>query len=107
MALFLRSVLVAVYGGLAFLFYIARTIPIQEQVMLTRFGHAYIEYRERVPRLWPSLRGFHTDGRIDVNVHALRLECARASRWIWLPFYAQVITQLQQAAWWPHWFQRW
>ncbi|MBY0497592.1 MAG: isoprenylcysteine carboxylmethyltransferase family protein [Cyanobacteria bacterium] len=107
MVLFLRSLVLALAWGIVYLFYTLGTIPIEEQALLTRFGDAYLEYRERVPRLWPSLRRFHTRQRIELDVHALRLECARASRWIWLPLYAEVITRLQRAAWWPHWFQVW
>ena len=103
-ALFLKSIVFA--GALAVLAtaYFMFTVPAEEEYLSARLGEPYREYCRRVNRLWPSFRHFQTPARITVDVHSLYLECARASRWIWLPLVGEIIGHLRAAPWWPRLF---
>jgi protein-S-isoprenylcysteine O-methyltransferase Ste14 len=103
-ALFLKSVVFA--GAMAVLatIYFTWTVPAEEDYLEARLGQPYREYRERVNRLWPSFRHFRTAPRVVVDVHSLYLECARASRWIWLPVIGEIIGYLRAFPWWPRLF---
>jgi protein-S-isoprenylcysteine O-methyltransferase Ste14 len=84
--------------------YLLTTVPVEEEYLRATHGDAFDRYCARVPRIVPSLAAFHTPERIEVNVRTLRLECARASRWIWLPVVALGVAWLRQQPAWPHWF---
>jgi len=103
-ALFLKSLVFA--GAMAVLatMYFTWTVPAEEEYLMARLGEPYREYRRRVNRLWPSFRHFRTDSRIAVDIHSLYLECARASRWIWLPVIGEIIGYLRAFPWWPRLF---
>jgi len=103
-ALFLKSLVFA--GAMAVLatIYFTWTVPAEEEYLAARLGEPYREYRRRVNRLWPSFRHFRTAPRIVVDVHSLYLECARASRWIWLPIIGEIIAYLRAFPWWPRLF---
>ena len=94
-ALFLKSLVFA--GAMAVLatMYFTWTVPAEEEYLEARLGEAYRDYRGRVNRLWPSFRHFRTAPRIGVDIHSLYLECARASRWIWLPVIGEIIGYLR------------
>jgi protein-S-isoprenylcysteine O-methyltransferase Ste14 len=100
-ALFLKSLLFAFGMALLAIAYVRFTVPAEEEHLAARLGEPYREYCQRVNRLWPSSKHFHTDARIDVDVHSLYLEWARASRWIWLPLLGQIVSQLRAQPWWP------
>lgn len=103
-ALFLKSLVFA--GAMAVLawIYFTWTVPAEEEYLEARLGEPYRAYRQRVNRLWPSFRHFRTAPRIVVDIHSLYLECARASRWIWLPIIGEVIGYLRSFPWWPRLF---
>ncbi len=103
-ALFLKSIVFA--GALAVLAmaYFMFTVPAEEEYLSARLGDSYREYCKRVNRLWPSMRNFRTPSRMTVDIHSLYLECARASRWIWLPLVGEIIGHLRSAPWWPRLF---
>lgn len=103
-ALFFKSVslLVGVVAGI--LFYALATVPHEEQVLRQSLGAAYGEYCRRVPRFWPRWSLFQTPAAIEVNIVGLRMECGRASRWLWLPVVALLVAHLRATAGWPHWF---
>ena len=103
-ALFLKSVVFA--GAMAMLaaVYFTWTMPAEEEYLEGRLGEPYREYRRRVNRLWPSFRHFRTAPRLDVDVHSLYPECARASRWVWLPVFGEIISYLRAFPWWPRLF---
>jgi protein-S-isoprenylcysteine O-methyltransferase Ste14 len=100
-ALFLKSVVLA--GALAVLAvaYFMFTVPAEEEYLQARLGEPYRDYRRRVNRLWPSFRHFQTARQITVDVHSLYLECARASRWLWLPLFGEIVGHLRSMPWWP------
>ena len=103
--LFLKSLLCAAALVLVGLAYFQFTAPAEEDDLVARLGAPYKQYRERVNRLWPSFRNFHTPPRIVVDVQALYNEWARASRWLWLPMLSLLVAHLRGVAWWPHLFR--
>ena len=84
--------------------YLSTTVPAEEKYLRARHGEAFDRYGARVSRMVPSLREFRTPERIEVNIHTLRLECSRASRWMWLPLIALGVSHLRSQPWWPHFF---
>lgn len=103
-ALFLKSLLFAFAMAVLATAYMLFTVPAEEEYLTARLGEPYRQYCRRVNRIWPSFRHFQTDPRITVDIHSLYLECARASRWMWLPLLGAVIGQLRAAPWWPRLF---
>ena len=103
-ALFLKSLLFALGMALLTTAYVRLTVPAEEEYLTGRLGDPYRAYCQRVNRLWPSMRHFHTDAKITADVHSLYMESARASRWIWLPVVGQVLSRLRMAPWWPRLF---
>ena len=59
-------------------------------------------YCRKVPRFLPRLRLFHTPETIPVRIKTLVLEAKRSARWIWLPFFAELVAHLRMLPWWPH-----
>jgi protein-S-isoprenylcysteine O-methyltransferase Ste14 len=96
--LFLGAVLAV--GGI----YINGTIPVEETVLRSRHTPHYDAYCERVPRLVPRSFVVDSPGEISVDVHRLWLECARASRWVWLPIVGLMMNHFRALAWWPKFF---
>ena len=102
--LFLKSIVFAFALALLTVVYMQGTVRVEEETLTARLGEPYAEYCRRVNRYWPSFRHFRTSPRVTVDVHSLYLECARASRWIWLPLAGEVIGYLREASWWPRLF---
>ena len=100
-ALFLNSLLCVAAVVIVALIYMLTTVPVEEKFLLARHGDSYEEYTRQVPRYWPSVRGFSTPGRVNVDIHRLRLECARASRWVWLPLLGELLPYLRGWEGWP------
>lgn len=94
-ALFLKSLVCVAAVLIVALIYLLTTVPVEEKALLARHGGRYEQYTRRVPRYWPSLRGFSTASRVSVDIHRLRLECARASRWVWLPLLGELLPYLR------------
>jgi protein-S-isoprenylcysteine O-methyltransferase Ste14 len=103
-ALFLKSVVFAAALAVLAAAYFVFTVPAEEEYLSARLGEQYRQYCRRVNRLWPSFRTFQTPQRITVDVHSLYVEAARASRWIWLPLFGEIISHLRAAPWWPQFF---
>jgi protein-S-isoprenylcysteine O-methyltransferase Ste14 len=103
-ACFLKSPLAAVAVAMLGTAYCALTIPAEEEYLAATLGASYLEYCQRVNRIWPSWRTFDIPRRVTIDLHALYLEAARASRWVWLPLVAGVLNQVRAAAWWPQIF---
>ena len=105
MSLFLESPIfllaVLAVGGV----YTRGTIPVEEAVLHARHGTRYEAYCRNVPRLLPRTIAVHSPKEIAVDVHRLWLECARASRWVWLPIVGVTINHLRTLAWWPTFFR--
>ena len=105
-ALFLESptfflAIVAVAGV-----YQQATAPAEEGALRARHGLEYEEYARRVHRFWPSLRSFCTPERVSVHMRSLWNECARASRWMWVPALGDMLLRLRAHAWWPTFLHR-
>ena len=103
-ALFLKSPLVAVAAAVLASAYYLLTIPAEEERLSATLGVPYRDYCERVNRLWPSFRQFQTPPRVTIDVHALYLEAARASRWVWLPLLGAALGHARATEWWPRLF---
>lgn len=104
--LFLKSLLFAVALTLVAVLYMLTTVPVEEEFLRARYRTDYDSYVRRVPRYWAAFRGFHSRSQLTVDLHALRLECARASRWVWLPLLGESQAHLRGHPWWPQMF-RW
>jgi protein-S-isoprenylcysteine O-methyltransferase Ste14 len=100
-ALFLKSIVFAAALAVLAMAYFRFTVPAEEEYLQARLGEPYREYCRRVNRLWPSFKSYQSAPRITVDVHSLYLECARASRWIWLPLFGEIIGHLRSMPWWP------
>ena len=82
------------------------TVRIEEDVLRSRHStEAYDEYSARVSAFVPSVRTFSTPPRVTLDVNALRLEAARASRWVWIPLLGEALSLLRTQPWWPHLFR--
>ena len=103
-ALFLKSPLLAVAVAILAAAYGLLTIPAEEAHLSATLGAPYRDYCTRVNRLWPSFRQFHAPPRVTIDVHALYLEAARASRWVWLPLVGAALSHARAAEWWPRLF---
>jgi protein-S-isoprenylcysteine O-methyltransferase Ste14 len=100
-ALFLESPVFVLAVIAVAIVYMRATIPIEESVLRTLHGAQYEAYCRRVRRFWPRELTVHSPSPISVDVHRLWLECARASRWIWLPILGTALTHLRALGWWP------
>lgn len=103
--LFLESVMFELALAVVAVMYATATVPVEEAVLASRHPDEYKAYSERVPRFWPSWRHYNSPPKPRFDVHSLRLECARASRWCWIPLVGEVLTSLHARAWWPHLFR--
>ncbi len=102
--LFLKSIVFAAALAILTVLYMQGTVRVEEASLAERLGDAYREYCRRTNRFWPSFRHFQAAPRLTVDLHSLYLECARASRWIWIPLVGEVIGALRDAPWWPRLF---
>ena len=116
--LYLGSLLIGVSAGLflespLFLaallvvgnFYLQGTVRVEEAALRARHTDRFDAYVSRVPRLLPRTVTVRTPSEITVDVHRLWLECARASRWIWVPVLGITLSHLRTLVWWPHLFR--
>jgi len=103
--LFLESVMFELSVLVVAVAYASATVPVEEEVLRARHAEAFDTYAAGVRRFWPTWNGFQTPARIQVDVHALRLECSRASRWAWIPLIGTAVTFLRAQPWWPHLFR--
>jgi protein-S-isoprenylcysteine O-methyltransferase Ste14 len=103
--LFVESPLFLTALLLVVMLYTNATVAVEEAVLRARHGERYDEYARRVPRYWPSFRALQSPTQISVDVHRLWLECARASRWIWLPIVGETLNHVRALAWWPRIFR--
>lgn len=104
--LFLESPVFELFLAVVALVYVSRTIPVEEEVLRSRFGAVYDQDASRVPRFRPVWQLFHSPARLWVDVRSLRGECARASRWGWIPVIGATVTFLRDQPWWPHIFRQ-
>ena len=100
-ALFLESPVFLVAVLFVAAVYTGAIVPAEEAVLRTIHGQQYDAYCRRVPRYWPRELKVYSPAAISVDVDRLRLECARAARWIWLPILGGAVTHLRAVGWWP------
>ena len=94
-AAFVQSPVFALGITLALLAYLPPTVAFEESQLRERLGPDYVEYCRRVPRFWPRWSGFRSRPTIDLDLHALRIECIRAARWAAIPIIAQLVSYLR------------
>jgi protein-S-isoprenylcysteine O-methyltransferase Ste14 len=112
--LYLGSLLLGVSAGLFFespatllallvvaTVYMRSTVPIEEAVLRARHQDAFDAYAAFVPRWWPRRWKVRTPAEITVDVRKLWLECARASRWAWLPAVGLALRYVRTLGWLP------
>jgi protein-S-isoprenylcysteine O-methyltransferase Ste14 len=99
--LFLKSLIFVIALLVVAIAYMLITVPVEEEYLRIRHGEEFNGYCACVPRIIPSLAGFQMPERLEVNTHTLWLECARASRWVWLPLIGLGVTYLRNQSWWP------
>lgn len=102
--LLMKSLVFTAAVGVVAAVYLSTTVPVEEEYLRATHGQAFDRYAASVPRIVPSLAAFHTPPTIEVTVRTLGLECARASRWIWLPAVALGVAWLRRQPDWPTFF---
>jgi protein-S-isoprenylcysteine O-methyltransferase Ste14 len=103
--LFLESVAFSTAVVAAFVVYQRTTVRVEEEVLRARHGRAFDDYARRVSRFFPRRWRLQTPDHLNVHVRSLWTECARASRWIWLPALGEILTRLRTHVWWPTYFR--
>jgi protein-S-isoprenylcysteine O-methyltransferase Ste14 len=103
-AFFLQSLTFVAGFGLATIFYLSVTVPVEEARLFERFGEDFLSYCRRVPRYRPRFANFHSPEEINVSVRGLTAEAIRAARWIWLPAICEMVAQFRSEEWWPRLF---
>lgn len=104
-AFFLKSL---TFGGalmVMFLFYRLFVVPAEETYLEKHFGEEFRNYCRRTPRFWPRFSAFSSPKFVSVEMKFLRIEAARLTRAVILPFALAVVMKLREAQWWPDWFQ--
>ena len=72
---------------------------VEEDVLRARHGREFDDYAQRVSRFWPNPWTFQTSGHVNVHMTSLWNECARASRWVWLPALGEILMRLRSHVW--------
>lgn len=103
-AFFLQSLTFLAGFGVATVFYLSVTVPVEEARLRERFGETFLSYCRRVPRYWPRFKNFHSPEQLTVSVQGLAAEAIRAARWIWLPAICEAAAHLRSEDWWPRLF---
>lgn len=103
-AIFLQSITLAVGALLGIAFYRWFTVPAEEAQLRAILGQPYEDYCRQTPRFIPRFSQFRTPATITVTTHGLWLECRRATRWIGMPAFAELLSHLRCEDGWPHWF---
>jgi hypothetical protein len=84
-ALFFKSPYLLAAAGLLGLSYAWLTIPDEERFLTNALGEPYLEYRRRVPRLWPRPWLYRGAAEFDLHSPALWRECRRSAWWLLVP----------------------
>lgn len=101
-AIYLQSLTLGLGVVTGIAFYRFFTVPAEEKQLRATLGQPYELYCQQVPRFIPNWSRWRSPESITVSIHGLWLECCRASRWVWLPVFAEVLNHLRVADWWPH-----
>jgi len=102
---FLESLLFSVATFAVLMIYQRTAIRAEEGILRRRHGPRFEAYVRSVPPVRPTFRAFKTPDYIIVHARSLRNEAARASRWVWLPLLAQLLTYGRSHGWWPTFFR--
>lgn len=103
-ACFLKSVSVIALTLVAAGIYLCWVIPAEEKVLERIFGHAFVDYKSRTPRLLPRPSLYQSAPTVELNLRAFRTEAQRL--WIasLVPFFGLRAAQIHDALAHSHWF---
>ncbi len=87
-----------------YLLYAHGVVAAEERMLRQLFPHEYPAYELRTPRFFPRWRTFETPRKVEVNLAALLREARRLVAAAALPIAAELVGQLREAGWWPHYF---
>jgi len=104
LGLFLKSLAFAAGLGLVLSLYIGFVVPAEERYMGIRFGAAYDDYCQRVPRWIPRVGLLRRNEILHraADQGALLRECGRMACWMLLAVMAELMCHLRGTAW-PVW----
>jgi protein-S-isoprenylcysteine O-methyltransferase Ste14 len=104
-ALFLKSISLAVLTIVASIAYVRWVVAAEEEVLESIFGDSYREYKRRVPRMLPRPSLYQAAPTVEVRLRALRTEVQRLFAAAMMPILVFVLLHFRDAAWWPHRFR--
>jgi protein-S-isoprenylcysteine O-methyltransferase Ste14 len=87
-----------------FIFYHLCVVPVEERVLLSRFGEAFTTYCETVPRWWPRRVTVQLP-QVTVTPGPLRAELRQTVWWLALPLLCATTAYLQNHPDWPRFFR--
>ncbi len=97
LSLGVTMVIVAIY-------YLGVTVANEEQRLARRMGQPYLDYKARVPRLWPRLSLYQSPEFVTVDIDGLKSEAIRALRYAFIPLLCQGVMLLRESGWLPEIF---
>jgi len=101
-AAYARCLTLGLGVGLLSLVYVLGAVPVEESYLREKLGGAYARYVASVPRWIPDFRLHRSPETIEVTLHGLRNETARAMRWALVPAAGLGFAYLRSRPWWPH-----
>ena len=99
-ALFLHSLTLLAGVGLLAAYYLLAVIPAEERQLSGLFPEAWGRYARSVPRVFPRKSPLPGEGRVEVDLRALRNESLRALGAMAIPLAAEVLNHFRAGAWW-------
>lgn len=103
-AFFLKSTTFVVVAIGLFIMYHCCVVSAEERVLLSRFGLAFSDYCDAVPRWWPR-RGAPVSLPVVISSNPLIAELRQTGWWLALPLLGTMTAYLQNHPDWPHFFR--
>lgn len=103
-ACFLKSLTFVLATVVLFVFYHVAVVPVEERVLRSRFGTAYDDYCDAIPRWWPRRANLFAPP-VTVAPNPWNDELRRTLWWLSLPLLGTYTAYLQNHPDWPHWFR--
>lgn len=100
-AVLLESFTLVISVGMVAVLYFRTTISVEEDRLLQRHGQAFVDYCERVPRLFPRFGTYRSPTIVNLRLDGVRAEFLRTLRYAWLPIACHLVTHLRTQNWWP------
>lgn len=103
-ACFLKSLTFVLATVVLIVFYHVAVVPVEERVLRARFGSAYDNYCDAIPRWWPRRANLFAPP-VTVAPNPWHDELRRTVWWLSLPLLGTYTAYLQNHPDWPHWFR--